>query len=116
MRCPTAGRGARLEGISAAYRARRDAFDASLQEYFRDLARWAVPAGGLFFWLQLERPIDTRQLLATALAQGVAFMPGEPFYPGPDVPRGTLRLNFSHADEGRARTGLQKLAQIIRTS
>jgi 2-aminoadipate transaminase len=96
------------------YRAKRDRFAALLATHFGDLASWSVPAGGLFFWLQLHRVVDTRQLLALAIEQGVAFMPGEPFYPDPVSASGTLRLNFSHADSESAERGLAILARLIR--
>jgi DNA-binding transcriptional MocR family regulator len=52
-------------------------------------------------------------MLDEAIARGVAFMPGEEFYPNePQV--GTMRLNFSHADAGEADRGLQLLADLIR--
>ncbi|MGA9221610.1 MAG: PLP-dependent aminotransferase family protein, partial [Pseudomonas graminis] len=77
------------------YRTRRDAFEAALQRHFADLAEWNSPQGGLFFWLTLKHKLDTRTLLDSALAQNVAFMPGEPFFADPDANPGYLRLNFS---------------------
>jgi DNA-binding transcriptional MocR family regulator len=38
-------------------------------------------AGRAVFWLTLKQPLDTRTLLNEALANDVAFMPGEPFFP-----------------------------------
>lgn len=63
------------------YRTRRDAFQLALETHFAELADWHKPDGGLFFWLTLKQPLDTRTLLAEALAVDVAFMPGEPFFP-----------------------------------
>lgn len=51
-----------------------------------------------------------------ALARGVAFMPGEPFFPGPERAAGALRLNFSHAPQEQADRGLQILADLLRHS
>ena len=96
------------------YRLRRDAMQAQLQEHFADLAEWNVPQGGLFFWLKLKQPLDTRTLLDAALAQNVAFMPGEPFFVEPDANPGYLRLNFSHVAPERAGEGLRRLAAVIR--
>jgi 2-aminoadipate transaminase len=96
------------------YRARRDAFQAALQTHFSDLADWNVPQGGLFFWLTLKQPLDTRTLLKDALAADVAFMPGEPFFPEPDQHHGHLRLNFSHIDPARLGEGLKRLAAVVR--
>jgi 2-aminoadipate transaminase len=96
------------------YRGRRDAFQAALETHFSDLADWNVPQGGLFFWLKLKQPLDTRTLLNAALANDVAFMPGEPFFPEPDKHHGYLRLNFSHIDPLRLDEGLKRLAAVVR--
>ncbi|MEG5265879.1 PLP-dependent aminotransferase family protein [Pseudomonas sp. JDS28PS106] len=102
--------------LRAFYRERRDAFDAALQRHFGDLADWNTPQGGLFFWLTLKQPLDTRTLLDAALAQDVAFMPGEPFFADPDVNPGHLRLNFSHIDPARLDEGLGRLAAVVRNA
>jgi DNA-binding transcriptional MocR family regulator len=96
------------------YRQRRDAFQATLETHFSDLADWNMPQGGLFFWLTLKQPLDTRTLLNEALANDVAFMPGEPFFPEPDKNLGHLRLNFSHIDPARLDEGLKRLAAVVR--
>jgi DNA-binding transcriptional MocR family regulator len=96
------------------YRQRRDAFEASLQTHFADIAEWNSPQGGLFFWLTLKDPLDTRTLLKEALARDVAFMPGEPFFADPDANLGYLRLNFSHIDPERLDEGLKRLAAVVR--
>ena len=98
------------------YRARRDAMQSALLEHFGELADWQIPQGGLFFWLKLKQPVDTRTLLKPALAQDVAFMPGEPFFVDPDQHHGYLRLNFSHVAPQRLGEGLQRLAKVIRTA
>ena len=104
----------RLAELAARYRRRRDQFESALRRHFGDIARWQTPPGGLFFWLTLERLIDTRLLLPQAIEAGVAFMPGEPFMPLADSGCGQLRLNFSHADEKQAEQGLRILAGLIR--
>ncbi|MNI91937.1 2-aminoadipate transaminase [compost metagenome] len=73
-----------------------------------------MPQGGLFFWLTLKQPLDTRTLLNAALANDVAFMPGEPFFPEPDNHHGHLRLNFSHIDPVRLEEGIKRLAAVVR--
>lgn len=98
------------------YRLRRDAMQVALLEHFSDLADWEIPQGGLFFWLTLKQPLDTRTLLAPALAQNIAFMPGEPFFIDPDQHPGHLRLNFSHVAPERLSEGLRRLAEVIRVA
>lgn len=103
----------RLDGLADFYRARRDTFETVLRERLNDLATWETPKGGLFYWLKLNHPIDTRALLNTAIENKVAFMPGEEFSPAqPDL--GTMRLNFSHANASEAQRGLQTLAQLLK--
>ncbi|WP_339433861.1 MULTISPECIES: aminotransferase-like domain-containing protein [unclassified Pseudomonas] len=103
-----------LSELRGFYRERRDAFQSALETHFSDLADWNTPQGGLFFWLTLKQPLDTRTLLNKALANDVAFMPGEPFFPDPDKNLGHLRLNFSHIDAARLDEGLKRLAAVVR--
>jgi 2-aminoadipate transaminase len=96
------------------YKGRRDAMQVELQRHFADLADWQVPEGGLFFWLTLKQPIDTRTLLDAAMRENVAFMPGEPFFAQPQQNLGSLRLNFSHVAPDRLSEGLSRLAAVVR--
>jgi 2-aminoadipate transaminase len=107
-------RDANLAHLRSTYINKRDAMHSALTETFGHLADWKIPAGGLFFWLQLRNAIDTRPLLKIALENSVAFMPGEAFYPASSAPKfGTMRLNFSHANSADMKIGLKKLARII---
>jgi DNA-binding transcriptional MocR family regulator len=106
--------GGRLKDLADRYRLRRDNFDAALRRHFGDLAMWQTPPGGLFFWLTLHHLIDTRLLMPKAIKAGVAFMPGESFMPATVGGCGQLRLNFSHANDAQADTGLGKLASLVR--
>ena len=106
----------RLQTLAQTYRVKRDDFARGLDHHFKDLATWEVPQGGLFFWLTLKQPLDTRQLLPLALEQQVAFMPGEAFLPEPTKGTGQIRLNFSHCDGYKTHAGLARLATLLRTS
>jgi len=58
---------------------------------------------------------STRELLPAAIDQGVAFMPGEPFF-ADDIKRPAyLRLNFSHASAKQSDLGLKRLSDLIRS-
>ena len=103
----------RLARVVATYRHKRDFFATSLERHLGKLATWQLPPGGLFFWLTLAQPLDTRTVLTEAIERGVAFMPGEPFYPDSAQTRGTLRLNFSHANEEQTERGLGILATLL---
>lgn len=103
----------RMRALVARYRDARDLFDAGLRRHFGAVATWNTPPGGLFFWVALRRRMDTRTLLPRAIERGVAFMPGEFFYPDDAPARGLMRLNFSHADPRQVESGLATLAALI---
>ena len=103
----------RMTNLTTAYRRKRDAFDATLQRYFCKLATWQKPAGGLFFWLQLNQKIDTRHLLPKAIENNIIFMPREFFFAQSKEGIGYMRLNFSWVDELQMEIGLKKLSELL---
>lgn len=54
---------------------------------------WNTPSGGMFVWARLPKGMNAVDFLPHAVAQGVAFVPGAPFYAEHADPR-TLRLSF----------------------
>ncbi len=99
--------------LSEIYRSRRDAMLAALADHFPREAEWTRPAGGLFIWATLPSYIDTTDLLARALRDNVAFVPGAAaFLDG----RGhsSMRLNFSGCDEARLREGIRRIGEVIK--
>ena len=77
------------------YRIKRDRMHATLERHSKGLALWRKPQGGMFFWLQLDRPVDLGAALERALEKGIAFMPGDPFLSDESQHGRCLRLNFS---------------------
>lgn len=106
-----ADRPARMADLRSHYRQRRDAFATSLRRHFPD-ALFEDPQGGLFFWARLSRTLDLREVAGEALRRGVAFLPGEPCFPGGGEP-GWARLNFSHPDPEAADRALGILADLL---
>jgi 2-aminoadipate transaminase len=94
------------------YGARRDAMLACLAEHMPAGVRWTHPEGGLFLWLTLPPELDARELLRTALAHKVAFVPGASFF-ATGGGQNTLRLNFSYSTPERIALGVQRLARVV---
>jgi 2-aminoadipate transaminase len=95
------------------YRRRRDVMLDALAEHFPREAEWTRPRGGLFIWATMPDYIDTTDLLARALRERVAFVPGRAaFLDG----RGgaSMRLNFSGVDESAIREGVRRIGEVIR--
>jgi 2-aminoadipate transaminase len=99
--------------LTELYRARRDTMLDALAEHFPPQAEWTRPGGGLFIWATLPDFIDTSDLLAAALRDNVAFVPGEgAFLDGRG--RSSMRLNFSGADEDQIREGIRRIGEVIK--
>ncbi len=95
------------------YRRRRDVMLDALAEHFPRESEWTHPQGGLFIWATLPDYIDTTDLLARALDDHVAFVPGRAAYV--DGRGGSaMRLNFSGVDEDEIREGIRRLGEIVR--
>jgi len=100
--------------LTRIYRARRDAMLDALARHFPRQAHWSEPEGGLFVWATLPGYIDTTDLLAKALRENVAFVPGQAAFV---EPRGThsMRLNFSAQTEDEIREGIRRIGAVIGT-
>jgi 2-aminoadipate transaminase len=102
-----------VESLTEIYRARRDTMLDALAEFFPPEAEWTRPAGGLFIWATLPDYIDTTDLLARALRDNVAFVPGEAAYLD-GRGRNAMRLNFSASDEESIREGIRRIGKVVR--
>jgi 2-aminoadipate transaminase len=100
--------------IRALYRKQRDLMLSELDSRMASLGvRWNVPAGGMFIWVRLPPGMNAEQLLCKSVNQGVAFVPGAPFYAGPADAR-SLRLSFVNATPEQISIGITRLSSVIR--
>jgi 2-aminoadipate transaminase len=98
--------------IRARYRAQRDAMEAALRRDMPTGTAWRPPRGGMFFWLRLPDGLDAMQLLQSAVAAGVAFVPGAPFYAhAPDAR--TMRLSFVTLSPAEIEQGVATLGRVL---
>jgi 2-aminoadipate transaminase len=101
-----------VDSLTEIYRARRDTMLDALADHFPPQAEWTRPSGGLFIWVTLPDFIDTTDLLARALQDNVAFVPGEAaFVDGRG--RNAMRLNFSGSGEDAIREGIRRIGEVI---
>ena len=99
--------------VNALYRERRDAMLTALEEEFPSTATWTRPRGGLFIWATLPELIDTQDLLAKAIDQDVAFVPGgAAFLNGQG--RNAMRLNYSAMPPDQIGMGIARLGAVVR--
>ncbi len=95
------------------YRGRRDTMVEALREHFPAEASWTEPEGGLFIWATLPEYIDTGDLLAKALREDVAFVPGQAAYVDESRGRSSMRLNFSGVGDEEIREGVRRIGKAI---
>ena len=99
--------------IRTLYRAQCAAMLAALTRYMPAGVRWNQPRGGMFLWAELPKGMDSSLILARAIEQNVAFVPGLPFYAAQPVVE-SLRLAFVTVPPPRIEEGIERLAHVIR--
>ncbi len=101
-----------LRHVRNLYRERRDAMVASLQRHFPSDATWRVPGGGFCLWVGLPPGLRSPDLYLEAIERGVAFAPGQMFFPEQPA-QGFMRLSFAaHAPEG-IEQGIAVLGELL---
>ena len=107
---------ATLARVREVYGARAKTMGDALRNDLGAEIDFVQPQGGLFVWARLTgaggKIKDGNEFAKRAIAEGVAFVPGAPFYcANPDL--STLRLSFATADEGKIREGIGRLAKAL---
>ena len=105
-----------LARVRAVYGERAKTMGDALRNDLGAEIDFVQPQGGLFVWARLTgaggKIKDGNEFAKRAIAEGVAFVPGAPFYcANPDL--STLRLSFATADEGKIREGIGRLAKAL---
>jgi 2-aminoadipate transaminase len=88
---------------------------AALDKHLPAGCRFNVPAGGMFFWVELPSQLDAVALLPKAVDAGMAYVPGAPFYC--HAPRlNTLRLSFVTVAPPQIEQGVAALGRVLRAA
>ena len=107
---------ATLDNVRKVYAERAKVMGEALMRELGDAVESTQPQGGLFFWARLTgkggKLQDAGEFAKRAIEQGVAFVPGVPFYAAnPDT--ATFRLSFATADVGKINEGMARLGKAI---
>ena len=95
------------------YKNRRDTMFSALEENLSGIATWSKPKGGFFIWLKVPDFLNTKEILADAVRNKVAYVPGTGFYADG---RGTdsARIAFCTESRENIEKGIKILAKIIK--
>lgn len=109
------GLDAHLAHLRGVYLERKIAMQNSLNRHLGDRVRSTDPDGGFFLWVTLQgedAAVSTTSLFETALAEGVAFIPGPALSAGGKFDD-ALRLCFASSTPERIDEGVQRLARAL---
>jgi 2-aminoadipate transaminase len=102
-----------IEKVRAFYRGKRGVMIEELERHFSGRARWTPAHGGLFTFMTLnDETVDTAARIGDAVANGVAYIPGTPFFVDGSG-RNTMRLTFAKESDDRIREGVARLAKVV---
>jgi 2-aminoadipate transaminase len=104
-----------LAKLRTEYKRRKDSMQESLRRNLGSRVTTTDPDGGFFLWLTLQGEdarISTRKLFETALAEGVAFIPGPALSPSGKFDD-ALRLCFASTTPERAEEGIIRLRNAM---
>lgn len=101
--------------VAAEYGQRRTLLLEALRRRMPDGVTWTEAEGGFSLLVTVPAGIDTATLLPAAVARGVAFTPGRPFFVDGGGER-TLRLSFSSVAPRRIDEGVRRLAETLKVA
>ena len=99
-----------IETVKTALRERAERLGAALERELPD-ARFTLPQGGYFMWVELPEGTDVAALFEAAAERGVAFVKGTDFML--EGGENTLRLAYSGVTADQIDEGVSRLAEAI---
>ncbi len=104
--------GPQIERVRSFYRGKRGVMIEELERHFSSRARWTSADGGLFTFVTFNDDIDTGARIQDAVASGIAYIPGGPFFVDGSG-WNTMRLTFAKESDERIREGIARLAKVF---
>ena len=105
----------RLPELRRFYQVRCDAMLDALDRFAPAGSRWTKPAGGFFILMELADGADAAAMLGDAIDNGVAYVPGQPFFVDGSGAN-TLRLAYSRETPAAIADGVERMCRVFQNT
>ena len=102
----------RLPELRRFYEVRCRAILEALERFAPSGSHWTKPIGGFFILLELAGGVDAGEILPRAIAGGVAYVPGQPFFVD-GAGANTIRLAYSKETPDSIVEGIKRMCLAI---
>lgn len=101
-----------LRGLRRSYERQVDSMRAAATRYFPAATRITQPQGGYVLWVELPEEIDATVLYDRAIAENLAFVPGE-LFSASGMYRNCLRLNCGNPHTPEIEDAIRRLGVLM---
>ncbi len=105
----------RLPELRRFYRVRCAAMLDALERFAPAGSRWTKPIGGFFILMELAAEADATAMLMDAIDNGVAYVPGQPFFVDGSGAN-TLRLAYSKESADAIADGVERMCRVLQSA
>lgn len=105
---------AHIKKCCEVYKKRCDLMLSKMDEKFPKECKYTRPDGGIFILATMPEGCDTKKMLAEAIENKVAFVPGNTFMHDMDAPSNMFRLNYSVTSEDAIIKGIDLLSEVVK--
>jgi len=108
------GYDAHIKNCCDLYKKKSQLMAECIDRYLPEYVTHTNPNGGIFMWCDVDKDIDTKELLAKAVEKKVAYIPGYTFMIDTEKPCSSFRLNYSIPSEEDIIKGIEILGEIFK--
>jgi 2-aminoadipate transaminase len=103
-----------IEKIKKLYNEKMKLMLEQFEKHMPDGVTWTEPEGGLFLMVTVPEHIDLEKEFQKAIDRNVAYVIGSAFTHN-NSRKNTMRINFSYSNHKQIKTGVERLADMIKS-
>ncbi|WP_316823117.1 PLP-dependent aminotransferase family protein [Pedobacter gandavensis] len=90
-------------------------YQGAIEAYFPENTKISQPQGGFMLWLELDKRLDTAELLDQAIRQKISFAPGRMFTQYNQY-NNCMRLNFALDWNDKLENDIKRLGRLVKAN